>query len=284
MMIERHAREVSETPPVVRLAVAGSPKDMIEGLKSPTAQVAVCDASSSRDASSLHENPHKPALLISYAYLDQFDKQRHLYDFRDWVMDSGAFSAYASGYEIDIDEYVDVSRERLSTDAQCTAVFSLDVIGDWRASLKNYEYLRGKGIEVIPTIHCGCEPWSVLTEYAASSNVVALGGLVRKSINIQRKFVEQCFARTWPHRLHGFGMGGEKLLMEFPFYSVDTASWVIGPCCYGTWKTFGKLSVRGGPIPLRQEVEWHLDLERRAQARWEATWEAVADSVCGSKK
>ena len=48
-----------------------------------------------------------PPLLISYYYLEPFVENRAAYRYRDWVMDSGAFSAHNSGVEIDLNRYVD---------------------------------------------------------------------------------------------------------------------------------------------------------------------------------
>ena len=43
-----------------------------------------------------------PALLVSFFYLNLFQDNRHQFHFRDWVLDSGAFSAHNSGVEINL--------------------------------------------------------------------------------------------------------------------------------------------------------------------------------------
>ena len=68
--------------------------------------------------------------------------------------------------------------------------------------------------------------------------------------------------------MHGFGFGSEKSVMLVPWHSVDATNWELGPCRFGRWQSFGKMSVRGSKQNLRAEVEWHLDLERRARNRW----------------
>jgi hypothetical protein len=40
------------------------------------------------------------AILVSFYYLEPFLKNQHLYQYRDWMMDSGAYSAYHSGKHI----------------------------------------------------------------------------------------------------------------------------------------------------------------------------------------
>ena len=78
-----------------------------------------------------------PSLLISFYYLKGFLENRHKYAIRDWVLDSGAFSAHNSGVEIDLDEYMATCKDLMQSDDQLMEIFSLDVIGDWQASLKN---------------------------------------------------------------------------------------------------------------------------------------------------
>jgi GTP cyclohydrolase I len=61
------------------------------------------------------ERSSAPALLVSYAYLDPFLKNQSRYCYRDWVLDSGAFTAHASGKPVDLQAYVgeDPGREGL---------------------------------------------------------------------------------------------------------------------------------------------------------------------------
>src|SRR5690606_13191398 len=47
----------------------------------------------------------KPSMLISYHYR-QFIECMQRIDYRDWVLDSGAFSAAFAGAHIDLDEYI----------------------------------------------------------------------------------------------------------------------------------------------------------------------------------
>ena len=146
-----------------------------------------------------------------------------------------------------------------------TEVFALDVIGDWKASLKNTEEMWRQEVNAIPCYHVG-EPESVLKGIAKDYPKIALGGCV--GYRGKDAFAAQCFARVWPKAIHGFGFGTEESLMNVPWHSVDATNWEIGPCKFGRWKSFGQMSVRGSKQNLRAEVEWYLALERRARERW----------------
>lgn len=217
----------------------------------------------------------RPALLVSYVYLGPFLANKHRYAYRDWVMDSGAFSAFASGTEINLQDYIDCCKKLLVEDSTLTEVFALDVIGDWKASVKNAEEMWRQGIPAIPCFHYG-EPWELLKGLAKDYPKIALGGCVGR--RDKDEFAAQCFARVWPCKIHGFGFGGEKSILGLPYHSVDATNWETGPCRYGRWNAFGGgnasaktgrgLSLRGSAQNLRAEVEWYLELERKAREKW----------------
>lgn len=206
-----------------------------------------------------------PAILVSYAYLQPFKLHRAEYHFRDWVMDSGAFSAMNSGTVIDLGKYTDVCAEMLAEDEQLTEVFALDVIGDPDASLANTEAMWDAGVPAIPTYHYG-SPVEHLMHLAETYPKIALGGMVLKPK--KQQWCEQCFARIWPKKIHGFGVNGDRLVLALPWHSVDATNWEMGPCAFGRWREYGALSVKGGEQNLRGQVLSYLQLEERARRRW----------------
>lgn len=209
----------------------------------------------------------KPALLVSYFYLDPFLKHKHRYAYRDWVMDSGAFSAFNSGATVDLQAYIETCKRLAAEDPTLTEVFALDVIGDHKASLKNCETMWKAGVAAIPCYHYG-EPEDVLKVMARDYPKIALGGVARKRLKLKNDWAAQCFARVWPKKVHGFGFGSERSILDLPFHSVDASSWELAPCGFGNWATYGKLQVRGSNQDLRVEVEYYLRLEARARQRW----------------
>ena len=213
------------------------------------------------------DDRYKPALLVSYVYLKTFLEKQHKYQYRDWVLDSGAFSAHNSGTEIKLQDYIDCCKRLIDSDNTLTEVYSLDVIGDWKASLKNTEEMWRQGVSAIPCYHIN-EPWDVLKGMAKDYPKIALGGVALCRGGLKDKFAEQCFARVWPKRIHGFGYGSASSIMALPWDSVDATNWELGPCKFGQWRSFGKMSVRGSKQNLKSEVEYYLKLERKARNRF----------------
>lgn len=251
---------------VVRLAYNPQPHAMRAWRHEHMTEIrlACADGQAERNGS-LEKNDARPSLLVSYAYLEPFLKRRSQYAYRDWVLDSGAFTAHAQGKPVDVMAYGEKALELLAGDDPPVEVFSLDVIGDWKASAANVEKLWEMGVPAIPAYHVG-SPEPELLRLAATFPKIALGGAVgyRKKL----EWAQQCFARVWPKRIHGFGFGSEKAILSLPWHSVDATNWEIGPCKYGSWRTYGRLSVRGSKQDLRGEIAWYLDLERKARARW----------------
>lgn len=266
----------------VRLAWGGPPEALAKALGADVSTIRL--AAGSRPQRKAQEHPGgglpRPALLVSYFYLDRFVRERERYCFRDWTMDSGAYSAANSGVTIDRAAYHETCKRLLATDPQLVEVFALDVIGDWRATMANTEAAWEEGIPAIPTFHVG-EPDQALEAMAAAFPKIALGGAVRYPQ--RRAWAEQCFARVWPKPIHGLGFGAEAAIMALPFHSVDASNWELLPTAFGKWRAFGDLSVRGGDQNLRAEVEWYLKLEQRAKARWAREMAMLDDMLKGAR-
>lgn len=221
-----------------------------------------------------------PGLLVSFAYLRQFQANRHRYRFRDWVMDSGAFSFANSGKVIALDDYIKACHSLTRTDDRLVEVFALDVIGDWRQSAKNTAAMWAAGLQVIPCFHYG-EPEDALLEMAATYPKIAIGGVAYKRGASKVKWAEQVFARVWPKKIHGFAFASEDAVLSLPFHSTDASSWEIGACGFGNWRQFGHMTVRGSNQDLRGEVGAYLDLEERARVRWRKQMAELEDSTNG---
>jgi hypothetical protein len=142
------------------------------------------------------------------------------------IGDSGAFSALTQGAAIDLGAYAAwVARWQ---DHLCWAA-SLDVIGDARASHRNWFALRDRyGLDTIPTLHAGTD-MSWLDAYGRDGvDYVGLGGMAgtgqagrayRWAVHAFR------YARDrWPDmRFHLWGVTNRKFLDHLPAYSADSS-------------------------------------------------------------
>lgn len=246
--------------PTVRLATGSSPGYCLTGA------YGVEKVPNDEHAGEYGYDP-RPALLISFAYLDGFLKNQDRYTYRDWAMDSGAFTAHSSGKPVELNRYIDTCLQLKEKDPTLTEIFALDVIGDWEASIRNAEEMHRQGVAAIPTYHCG-SPEDALLHLAEHYEKISLGGAVGMRFKQKLEWARACFARVWPKKIHGLGFGSRRHILALPWHSVDATNWEVAPCKFGNWATYGPLQIRGSQQNLRVEVDHYLKIERQARRKW----------------
>ena len=223
------------------------------------------------------------SLLVSYVYLKSFLSKLSgsPLSLRALALDSGAFSAYHRKLTISLEEYIDTCYEMQEKFGDTlTDIFSLDVIGDWRAGLKNTEKMHAAGIRAIPAYHRG-EPLDVLVGLSRDYHKVGLGGVALQNTHTKQKWATNCFARVWPARIHGFGFGAESYMYRLPWDSLDSTNWAANPRRYGIWRSLGwapnrSRSPRPPPsVKIHCELRHWLKVERFATAKWEKTMKVI---------
>jgi hypothetical protein len=191
-------------------------------------------------------------------------------------LDSGAFSAFTKGVEININDYIDyIKRYKKYIDVYA----NLDVIGDAEGTLVNQKKMEEAGLSPMPCFHAG-EDWSYLDYYIKNYDYIALGGVAQLGRKAEL-WMEYCFnmvcdqpSRLPKCKVHGFAVTSTKLMFKFPWYSVDSTSWVMtsrmGSVFVPRFKQ-GKYDYHDQPwkvtvsnrSPLKKEPQsdssWHID-------------------------
>ncbi len=178
-------------------------------------------------------------ILFSYFYF----KKRNLDDvlhetFGDnlppIIADSGAFSAFTQGKSVDVHEYADWLAKWKHL---FTHYINLDVIHDLPASDRNMKILESKGLKPMPVFHGG-EPIEALEEMCDQYPYIALGGVATGSDqgapHITRWFIRAFEMAQGKSVYHALGMTYWPWLRDFPWYSVDSSSW-LSAHRYGTF-------------------------------------------------
>jgi hypothetical protein len=146
---------------------------------------------------------------------------------KEFFLDSGAYSAFTLKKNINIDDYIAFIKKY---EKQISLYATLDVIGDYKKTTVNTEYMESKGLKPLPTFHYG-SPKSELKRMLEKYDYIALGGLVplaKKRKKLQQ-WLDGCFSvigKYWPKKIHGFGVNAVWAWKRYPFYSVDATSWL----------------------------------------------------------
>lgn len=152
----------------------------------------------------------------------------------NFFLDSGAFSAWNRGVEIDIDDYINYIIENKE---YIDVYANLDVIGDAEKTYKNQKYMESKGLTPLPVYHTNKESLEWLEKYIKEGyTYVAMGGVAGKDISVSQiqGLFDVIFSRYICDRngyakikVHGFGITSFDLLFRYPWFSVDSTTWVM---------------------------------------------------------
>lgn len=146
-------------------------------------------------------------------------------------LDSGAFSAKYSGNPINLDDYIKFVKDN---EGYFDCYANLDVIGDADATWENQQKMEKEGLSPMPVFHLE-DGFDWLHHYLdLKYDYICLGGMAKGyTLNQRRSFLDRCWSiicdtpdRMPLCKVHGFGMTSIPLLIRYPWYSVDSTSWV----------------------------------------------------------
>lgn len=225
------------------------------------------------DVQGMTEYPH---MLESYHYVKLrgfTDKIRNAK--RKVFLDSGAYSAFTQNAVIDIKEYAQYilkNRDIIEFAANLD-----DLSGDkvaaaertWENQRKLEELVPKEASYIIPVYHVR-EPPSVLDRLTKKYPFIAIGGMVPESAGDLRELLDDIWDRQLTDkrgapivRVHGFGMTTFDLMQRYPWWSVDSTSWVIygamgWALVVGDHGRIARVNI-SNQSPKRRELDQHFD-------------------------
>ena len=150
-------------------------------------------------------------------------------------LDSGAFSAYTLGVELSVADYVDYIKKNMNlvrVEDGILMASVLDGIGDPLQTYRNQLEMEARGIRPLPCFHAG-EDEKYLEYYIQNYEYITLGGMVGSSAVQLMKWLDRIWDRYLVDgsgrpkiKVHGFGITSMPIMEAYPWYSVDSSSWV----------------------------------------------------------
>lgn len=144
-------------------------------------------------------------------------------------LDSGAFSAFTKGVSVDLDAYCRYVRDNADI-IECASV--LDSVGDALKTFQNQDAMESLGIKPLPCFHYG-EDERYLEYYIERYEYITLGGMVPVASPQLKLWLDRIWSKylCGPDgrpkvKVHGFGMTRIQFAFMYPWYSVDSSSWV----------------------------------------------------------
>jgi hypothetical protein len=110
--------------------------------------------------------------------------------------------------------------------------FNLDVIGDGELSFRNWSFLKRRGLNPIPVYHIGTDE-KFLKSYLQEADYIAIGAIsnistVKRLESLDRIWADYLIKPDgYPKlKVHGFGLTSIIIMRRYPWFSVDSTSWV----------------------------------------------------------
>lgn len=177
-----------------------------------------------------------PNILESYHYIKGnkiVEQMRE--DGASVFLDSGAFSAFTLNAEINLLEYCNFilqNKDLWRVDDGILVVSVLDGIGDPLKTYRNQKAMEDLGVKPLPCFHFG-EDERYLEHYISNYEYITLGGMVGR----KKDQLFQWLDRIWDRylisgtggaklKVHAFGITSVDVMLRYPWYSVDSSSWI----------------------------------------------------------
>lgn len=189
--------------------------------------------------------------LESFHYIRVQRKVNELHALkRPIFLDSGAFSAYTLGINLSVEEYCDFVKKNddfIRKDEGVLLASVLDGIGDALVTYRNQLEMESRGVRPLPCFHAG-EDERYLEYYMKNYEYITLGGMVGASVLQLQIWLDRIWSKylldgngNAKLKVHGFGITSFPLMERYPWYSVDSSTWI-------QTASFGSLQMTDGTV------------------------------------
>lgn len=167
--------------------------------------------------------------MLQSAFYLNYKREPNVMRSEFYLLDSGGFTARKQGTPIDVKKYSDYINK-----FDVKLAFNLDTM-DVKETLDNQKYLeKNTKAYIIPVYHfsefINPKHKGLLKEYAKEYPYIGLGGTAEGATSVTNNklaFFDFCFHTVGiKNKIHGLAVTSNTLMKRYPFYSVDSTSWL----------------------------------------------------------
>ena len=183
-------------------------------------------------------------------------------------LDSGAFSAFTKNAAISIDNYISyiVANQDVIEEVDGIKLVSvLDSIGNAYKTYQNQKFMEQAGVAPLPCFHYG-EDERYLKYYVDNYQYITLGGMALASGQKMTVWLDHIWSKyltnpdgTPKIKVHGFAITTPSIMRRYPWYSVDSSSWVRIGMTGSIILRSQKVIAISSTSPSRKEQWHHVD-------------------------
>lgn len=189
--------------------------------------------------------------LITYAFYcktknptvlqNQIDKTFKLFPNKRILLDSGAFSRSAGVVDFTLQDYINFLHKYgkmffayITLDIPMRGVLTEEKIQhSYIETQKNLEILEKEGLSPVPVYQRKWNKVNILEEYLEKYDYICIGGTATGIFDNEEdmfKYLDIVFELNskYKKKLHGLGQTQDIVLKKYPFYTVDSTSWLQG--------------------------------------------------------
>lgn len=189
--------------------------------------------------------------LITYAYYaktknmkiqeNQVSKTFDKFKDKKIMLDSGAFTRSNGIVDFTLEDYIKFLHTYgqsffcyITLDIPMRGILTKEKISNsLRETEYNLERIEKEGLTPIPVYQRHWQDYSILEKYLNNYDYICIGGTatgIRDNEEDLNKYLDKVFDLNskYKRKLHGLGQTQNKILKKYPFYSVDSTSWLQG--------------------------------------------------------
>lgn len=179
-----------------------------------------------------------PNLLLSYYYFKHKSMKEVIESlgYRPNIMlDSGAYSAFNSGKEINIHQYMEYIREN---EEYLEKYISCDIMKNAEGTFDRFVYMQEQGFKPVPVFHYGTDETWLDKYYEMGERFVALGSTVPEPRKrLIRMWINELVVKYHNLNFHVLGTSRRDIIDYCDVLSCDSTGWIRTATMKGKTRT-----------------------------------------------